>query len=138
MSIKNVKVRFNLDKENDRKAYEYLQSAEVSYSKAVISAICGYMELSEAKTAEDAFLKGSLLRLKRKPQKSIPLEAYYNLCNSPLHKHPPKRKTTPKPKKQCSISSTASKGTLIPAFDGAVMAILKRIVSTNLIGSTIL
>ena len=56
MSIKNVKIRFNLDKENDRKAYEYLQGAEKSYSKAVISAICGYMELSEAKTAEDAFL----------------------------------------------------------------------------------
>ena len=57
MSIKNVKIRFNLDKENDRKAYEYLQGAEKSYSKAVISAICGYMELSEAKTAEDALQK---------------------------------------------------------------------------------
>ncbi len=30
MSVKNVKVRFNLDKENNRKAYEYLQNAEVS------------------------------------------------------------------------------------------------------------
>ena len=49
MSIKNVKVRFNLDKGNDRKAYEYLQGADVSYSKAVISAICGYMELSKTK-----------------------------------------------------------------------------------------
>ena len=29
MSIKNVKVRFNLSKENDRKAYEYLQNVEV-------------------------------------------------------------------------------------------------------------
>ena len=38
MSIKNVKIRFNLDKENDRKAYDYLQGAEKSYSKAVISA----------------------------------------------------------------------------------------------------
>ena len=41
MSIKNVKIRFNLDKENDRRAYDYLQGAEKSYSKAVISAICG-------------------------------------------------------------------------------------------------
>ena len=40
MSIKNMKIRFNLDKENDRKAYDYLQNAEKSYSKAVISAIC--------------------------------------------------------------------------------------------------
>ena len=36
MSIKNVKIRFNLDKENDRKAYKYLQCADHSYSKAVI------------------------------------------------------------------------------------------------------
>ena len=32
MSVKNVKIRFNLDKENDRMAYDYLQSAEISYS----------------------------------------------------------------------------------------------------------
>ena len=57
MSVKNVKIRFNLDKENDRKVYEYLQNAEVSYSKAVISAICGYMELSEIKESEDAVLE---------------------------------------------------------------------------------
>lgn len=51
MSVKNVKIRFNLDKENDRRAYDYLLSAEKSYSKAVISAICGYIELSEIPTA---------------------------------------------------------------------------------------
>ena len=31
--IKNVKIRFNLNNENDRKAYDYLQDAEKSYSK---------------------------------------------------------------------------------------------------------
>ena len=56
MSIKNVKIRFNLDKENDRKAYDYLQGAEKSYSKAVISAICAFLELSERTATEDAFL----------------------------------------------------------------------------------
>ena len=30
MSVKNVKIRFNMSKENDRKAYEYLQGAELS------------------------------------------------------------------------------------------------------------
>ena len=40
MGIKNMKIRFNLNKENDRKAYDYLQGTEKSYSKAVISAIC--------------------------------------------------------------------------------------------------
>lgn len=57
MSIKNVKIRFNLNKENDRRAYEYLQNAELSYSKAVISAICSYLELRDTKAAEDAFLE---------------------------------------------------------------------------------
>lgn len=63
MSIKNVKVRFNLSKENDRKAYEHLQNAEVSYSKAVISAICGYMELFEIKESEDAFLERVIITI---------------------------------------------------------------------------
>ena len=30
--IKNMKIRFNLNNENDRKAYDYLHSAEKSYS----------------------------------------------------------------------------------------------------------
>ena len=50
--IKNVKIRFNLNNENDRKAYEYLQGVEKSYSKAVISAICEYLGLSERTEAE--------------------------------------------------------------------------------------
>ncbi len=57
MSVKNIKIRFNLDKENDRKAYDYLQNSDKSYSKAVISAICEYMELSEKSVNEDAFLE---------------------------------------------------------------------------------
>ena len=55
--IKNVKIRFNLNNENDRKAYEYLQGADHSYSKAVISVICEYLELSERTATEDAFLE---------------------------------------------------------------------------------
>ena len=47
MSIKNMKIRFNLNKENDRKAYDYLQNTEKSYSKAVIFVICEYMHLSQ-------------------------------------------------------------------------------------------
>ena len=73
MSDKNVKVRFNLDKENDRKAYEYLQGADVSYSKAVISAICGYMELSEIKESEDAFLERVIITIKEETAKINPI-----------------------------------------------------------------
>ena len=72
MSIKNLKIRFNLDKENDRKAYEYLQGADHSYSKAVISAICEYLELSERTATEDAFLERVISTIKEELAKSNP------------------------------------------------------------------
>ena len=88
MSVKNVKVRLNLSKENDRKAYEYLQNAEVSYSKAVISAICGYMELSEAKTAEDAFLERIITTIKEETAKVNPLGGLLQLVQQPVAQTP--------------------------------------------------
>ena len=72
MSIKNLKIRFNLDKENDRKAYEYLQGADHSYSKAVISAICEYLELSERTANEDAFLERVIATIKEELAKTNP------------------------------------------------------------------
>ena len=72
MSIKNLKIRFNLDKENDRKAYEYLQGAEKSYSKAVISAICEYLELSERTATEVAFLERVITTIKEELAKANP------------------------------------------------------------------
>ena len=72
MSIKNLKIRFNLDKENDRKAYEYLQGADHSYSKAVISAICEYLELSERTATEDAFLERVIATIKEELAKTNP------------------------------------------------------------------
>ena len=83
MSIKNVKIRFNLDKENDRKAYDYLQSAEKSYSKAVISAICGYLELSEAKATEDAFLERVVSTIREETAKSNPLGGLLQFVQTP-------------------------------------------------------
>lgn len=138
MSVRNVKIRFNLDKENDRRAYDYLQGAEKSYSKAVISAICGFMELSERTATEDAFLERVISTIREEVGKVILLADYYNLCRHPLHKHPLKKKTTLKPKKRYSLFLTAFKVTLIPAFDGTVMAISKGNAPTNTNGATIL
>ena len=70
MSIKNLKIRFNLDKGNDRKAYEYLQDTEKSYSKAVISAICEYLGLSERTATEDAFLERVITTIKEELAKA--------------------------------------------------------------------
>ena len=70
--IKNVKIRFNLNNENDRKAYDYLQGTEKSYSKAVISAICEYLELSERTASEDAFLERIIATIKEESAKNNP------------------------------------------------------------------
>lgn len=88
MSIKNVKVRFNLSKENDRKAYEYLQGAEVSYSKAVISAICGYMELSERTATEEAFLEKVISTIREETAKTNPLSGLLQLVQQPVAQTP--------------------------------------------------
>ena len=83
MSIKNLKIRFNLDKENDRKAYEYLQGADHSYSKAVISAICEYLELSEGTASEDAFLERVIATIKEELSKTNPLGGLLQLVQTP-------------------------------------------------------
>ena len=44
MSIKRMSLRFNLDNEADRKAWELLQNLSDSKNKAIISAINGYFE----------------------------------------------------------------------------------------------
>ena len=82
MNIKNVKVRFNLDKENDRRAYEYLKESETSYSKAVISAICGYMDLSENKATEDAFLERVIQTIRQETASFNPLRGLLQLMQA--------------------------------------------------------
>ena len=83
MSIKNMKIRFNLNKENDRKAYDYLQIAEKSYSKAVISAICEYMDLSERLATEEAFRERIIATIREEVSKSNPLDGLLQLVQTP-------------------------------------------------------
>lgn len=88
MSVKNVKIRFNLDKENARRAYDYLQSAEKSYSKAVISAICGFMELSERTANEDTFLERVITTIREEVAKSNPLGGLLQFVQTPSAQTP--------------------------------------------------
>ena len=83
MSIKNMKIRFNLNIENDRKAYDYLQNTEKSYSKAVISAICEYLGLSERTTTEDAFLERVIATIKEELAKANPFGSLLQLVQTP-------------------------------------------------------
>lgn len=82
MSVKNIKIRFNLDKENDRKAYDYLQNTDKSYSKAVISAICDYIELTEKSANEDAFLERVITTIREETVKVNPLSSLLQLVQT--------------------------------------------------------
>lgn len=82
MSVKNIKIRFNLDKENDRKAYEYLQNADKSYSKAVISAICEYIELTEKSVNEDSFLERVIATIREETVKGNPFGSLLQLVQT--------------------------------------------------------
>ena len=88
MSVKNVKIRFNLDKANDRKAYEYLQGVDHSYSKAVISAICGFMELSGRMATEDAFLERVISTIREETAKINPLGGLLQFVQTPSAQTP--------------------------------------------------
>lgn len=94
MSIKNMKIRFNLNKENDRKAYEYLQNAEKSYSKAVISAICEYMDLSERLATEDAFRERIISTIREEVSKSNPFGGLLQLVQTPSAPTPTESENT--------------------------------------------
>ena len=92
--IKNVKIRFNLDKENDRKAYYYLQNAEKSYSKAVISAICEYLGVSERTATEDAFRERIIATIREEVSKSNPLGGLLQLVQTPSAPTPTEKENT--------------------------------------------
>ena len=94
MSIKNMKIRFNLNKENDRKAYCYLQSAEKSYSKAVISVICEYIDLSERLATEDAFRERIIAAIREEVSKSNPFGGLLQLVQTPPVPIPTEKKNT--------------------------------------------
>ena len=88
MSVKNVKIRFNLDKENHRRAYDYLQNAEKSYSKAVISAICSFLELSERTASENAFLERVITTIREETTKINPLGGLLQFVQTPSAQTP--------------------------------------------------
>lgn len=92
--IKNVKIRFNLNNEKDRKAYDYLQGVEKSYSKAVVSAICEYLELSERTATEDAFLERVITTIKEELAKNNPLGGLLQLVQTPPVPIPTEKKNT--------------------------------------------
>ena len=92
--IKNVKIRFNLNNENDRKAYDYLHSAEKSYSKAVIFLICEYMDLSQRLATEDAFRERIISTIREEVSKSNPFGGLLQLAQTPPVSTPTEKENT--------------------------------------------
>ena len=92
--IKNVKIRFNLNNENDRKAYDYLQGTEKSYSKAVISAICEYLGLSERTATEEAFRERIIATIREEVSKSNPFGGLLQLVQTPSAPAPTEKENT--------------------------------------------
>ena len=62
---------------------EYLQGADHSYSKAVISAICEYLKLSERVATEDAFLERVIATIKEELSKTNPLGSLLQFVQTP-------------------------------------------------------
>ena len=52
-----ITIRFNDGKAADQRALDYLQTAGISYSKAVIKAINAYLDLQTEEEHKDAFLQ---------------------------------------------------------------------------------
>ena len=52
-----ITIRFNDSKAAERRALEYLQTAGISYSKAVIKAINAYLDQQTEEERKDAFLQ---------------------------------------------------------------------------------
>lgn len=57
MNVKNIKIRLNLDKDDDRKAYDLLRHSEKSMSKFVIAAVNAFGSYLSAKEEQDRFLQ---------------------------------------------------------------------------------
>ena len=84
MKSTKITIRFNLNKEADRRAYEFLQSVELSYSKAVISVLNAYLDSQEKNKAEDAFVQQIINAIRQEMRMVAPLAGLAQLLQQPI------------------------------------------------------
>ena len=94
MSVKNIKIRLNLEKENDRRVYDYLLHADKSHSKAVIFAVCRFLDLSEEKVKEDAFLQKVINTIREEAVKLNPFTGLLQMLPQPVTHESPEPEDT--------------------------------------------
>ena len=107
--MKSIKVtlRFNMNKDADRRAYEFLQCAEVSYSRAVIAALNAYLDAQEQQKSEDIFLQRIVDTIRQELCSTAPVAGLLQLLQ-------PVPQESPKPSEEDEDNMMA----FLDAFDG--------------------
>ena len=107
MKATKVTLRFNLDKEPDHRAYEFLKNAEASYSKAAVAALNAYLDMQEQKNQENTFLQRVLDTIRQELRTAAPMAGLLQLLQPvPLE--------APKPSEEDEDNMMA----FLDAFDG--------------------
>ena len=108
MRATKVTLRFNLNKEPDRRAYEFLKNADASYSKAAIAALNAYLDVQAQQTREDAFLQRVLEAIRQELHSAAPVAGLLQLLQ-------PVVQEKPRPSEEDEDNMMA----FLDAFDGA-------------------
>jgi len=87
MKATKITVRFNTGKAADKRALEYLQTAGISYSKAVVKAINAYLDLQAEEARKDAFLQ-EVRNIIREELRTAPMMAMPHYFQSPAGAQP--------------------------------------------------
>ena len=82
-----ITIRFNDSKAAERRALEYLQTAGISYSKAVIKAINAYLDLQTEEERKDAFLQ-EVRNIVRKELRANPMMGMMPYFQQPVEQKP--------------------------------------------------
>ena len=82
-----ITVRLNPSKAADQQALDYLQTAGVSYSKAVIKAINAYLDLQTEEERKDAFLQ-EVRNIVRVELRSNPMMGMMSYFQPPVEQKP--------------------------------------------------
>ena len=83
-----ITVRFNPCRGADQRALDYLRTAEISYSKAVIKAINAYLDLQTEEERKDAFLQ-DVSNIVREEMRANPMMSMMPYFQPPAEQKPP-------------------------------------------------
>lgn len=88
MSIRNIKLRLNMEREEDRRALEFLESQEESYTKTVITVICEYLGRSCEKAGMEAYWEKFTSIIREELANHNPLAGLLNLLQTASAQNP--------------------------------------------------